>query len=271
MNYRTAPETPATPPRVVRYRPSSLRDLAPVLFGLCLAGLVLLGLAARFLRSVDLRCQRAAGSCVIEVHWLLFTENRRVPLVAIEGTVMMGDKKNGFDVAFITVDPKTRESTNIVLPHGGNEPIEVRTEQKLQVDGFLADPSKPSLELAYSKGSLGFGVVPILFSLAMIYAVVYLTQGARFEADVDHGKVRIVQERWPLPARVVTLTLAEVVSVGVLDVPNPKRPGSSWNVEIFLADGTKQLLASAAGTTRARAEMAARDIGVILKDRPATE
>jgi hypothetical protein len=264
MNYRDAPQP--RPLSIVRYRPSTTLGLAPIAFGLAMGFVGMLALAAMFLRHVVIRCDRAQNLCRIESHWPVGTTTTDVPLDRIHGTVLMGNAKNGTDVAFVEVDAQ-RQAHNIECPHGAAESDEMRAQQEARIDLFLSDENAPSLVVDYSSPSWSTAAFPLVLSLLPIWGLVFITNDARFEIDWEQRRARIVRTRRPFRAAHVMMDLDAIVAVRVKEIPNKKGPGSSWNVELQKNDATHERLAQAAGTSKTRAEEAASEIRKLLKRR----
>jgi hypothetical protein len=267
MNYREAPAPRPHTISVVRYRPSSGLGLAQLVFAMMIGVVGLLAIAAMPLRRVVIRCERATNACRIETHWPIgLTTATVLPLDHIDGTVMMGDKKNGDDVAFTTVDD-ARQATNVTCPHGTTDSLEVRTAQKARIDAFLADPNAPSLEVDYSSSSWGGASIPLALLVLPIWGLVAIANDARFEIDWDDRRAHIIRTRRPFSATHVRMDLDAIVDAKLLEVPNRKGPGSSWNVEIVTKEHRKERLAQAAGTSKERAEKVIAEIRKLLKKR----
>lgn len=266
MNYRTAPSEPRLK-SVVQYRPSDWSGLSLTFAALAFAVGMMIFLGAQFARSVELHCARATDACLIETHWPLFTQTQRIPLRTIASTVIMGNKKSGFDVALVTVDEPSRVATNITIPHGADAPIDLRNAQQQQIDAFLGDRGAASIDLLYSHGAPLPTAACWLLSILPLWGFVYLWNGGRFEVDWNERRARIVRARWPFPPQRTSARLDEIARVEVLEVPNKKNPGSSWNVAITLTHGAKEKLATAAGTSKENAQRAVTEIREILRRR----
>jgi hypothetical protein len=249
--------------RVVTYRPSGFAGSFVMPFVLLAIGVSVFYVAILSLRTLEVRCDRAAGTCSIVSSWGPLTTAQPIPLATITGTRLktsVSKHTYSYEVVLVTAEGDVRLSAK------GSGDKAQRVAAKASLDAFLDDPAAATVDVVYDDPSPGLFAFTFLFSAAFSLVGWIGTTVTRVEVDDDARTVDLVTRRWPLRQARLTFPLdavRDVVTGKDAETSGTETPSTDGCSLVVVVDGEEKWIPISAGFEQPKSPEKARAVNEV--------